>query len=600
MFIKTVKKKNRYSSKVFEYQQLVESIRTENGPRHKLLLNLGQLNLPKAKWSHLAKCIESFISCQESFIGVDSEIEVLASTYAEKFIQKNLIETDESVCEPVFIESIKNRRIRTLGTEYICYSFFRKLELDKCLAACDFKKRQLEIAILLIIGRLVSPGSERHIHYWGQKKSALDELMHTDFSSLSLNSLYKICDKLLSNKSDIESRLREKECDLFNLDEKIILYDLTNTYFEGTADLNSKAKFGNSKEKRKDCRLLTLGLVIDSKGFPKTSEVFAGNQSEPQTLLEMVDTLTKKEFIYKDRDGTKPTVVIDAGLATEKNLQELKKDYHYIAVSRKKIEQPQSSDDFVLIKEDSKNKIEVQRMSSDGEIFLFCKSKQKAKKEKSIQSRYRQYFEEHLSNISQSIHKKGCRKKYEKVIERIGRLKEKYSRISRFYEIEVEEKDGKADVINWKYLQDKSDQHFSGNYYLRTDRTDLTEKQIWDIYVMLKELEDTFRTMKSDLNLRPIFHQKETRSDAHIFITVIGYHILHSIRTRLKEVGLHLSWSEIRKRLSTHCRVTNQMKTKNGKTVFIRQCSEPENVHRSIYDALKLKNIPCKQKKRTI
>jgi hypothetical protein len=531
---------------------------------------------------------------------LDSEIEVLASSYAERFIQKNLFETDASVCEPVFIESIKNRQIRTLGAEYIGYSFLRKLELDKCLAACDFKKRQLQIAILLIIGRLVSPGSERHIHYWGQKKSALDELMHTDFSTLSLNSLYKICDKLLSNKSEIESHLRAKECDLFNLDEKIILYDLTNTYFEGTANSNSKARFGNSKEKRKDCRLLTLGLVIDSKGFPKTSEVFAGNQSEPQTLLEMVNTLAKKGATYRDRHRTKPTVVIDAGIATEKNLQELKQDYHYIAVSRRKIEPSHPSDDFVLIKEDPKNKIEVQRMTSEGEIFLFCKSKQKEKKEKSMQSRYRQYFEQHLSNISQSIHKKGGTKKYEKVIERIGRLKEKYSRIGRFYEIEIEETDGKATAVIWKYLQDESNQHFSGNYYLRTDRTDLTEKQIWDIYLMLKELEDAFRTMKSDLNLRPIFHQKETRSDAHIFITIMGYHILHSIRTRLKEVGIHLSWSEIRNRLSTHCRVTNQMKTKNGKTVFIRQCSEPEDVHRKIYDALKLKHIPCKKKKMTI
>ncbi|MFQ5688096.1 MAG: IS1634 family transposase [Candidatus Scalindua sp.] len=529
----------------------------------------------------------------------DSEIEALASSYAEKFIQRNLMETDVSVSEPVFIESVKNRRIRTLGAEYICYSFLRKLELDKCLAACAFKKRQLQIAILLIIGRLVSPGSERHIHYWGQKKSALDELLHTDFSSLSLNSLYKICDKLLSNKSEIESHLRRKECDLFNLDEKIILYDLTNTYFEGRAELNSKARFGNSKEKRKDCRLLTLGLVIDSKGFPKTSEVFSGNQSEPQTLLEMVNKLTKKASTYRDRNGTKPTVVIDAGIATEKNLQELKQGYHYIAVSRKKMAF-QPSDDFVLIKEDSKNKIEVQRMTSDGEIFLFCKSTQKANKEKSIQSRYRQNFEEHLSHISQSIHKKGGTKKYEKVIERIGRLKEKYSRIGRFYEIEIEETDGKATCITWKYLEDKSDQHFSGNYYLRTDRTDLTEKQIWDIYLMLKELEDAFRTMKSDLNLRPIFHQKETRSDAHIFITIMGYHILHSIRTRLKEVGIHLSWSEIRNRLSTHCRVTNQMKTQNGKTVFIRQCSEPEDVHRKIYDALKLKHVPCKKKRMTI
>ena len=602
MFIRNVTKKNKYSPKEYEYQQLVESIRTDKGPRQEVLLNLGKLPLAKDKWSRLAKRIEAIIKAQEELFDEETDIERLAYNYAEKFIQKNQVELNESEdkqYESVDIDSIKNSRIRRIGAEYISYSYFKRLELHECLKNCGFNKRQIEIAALLIIGRLVSPGSERHIHYWAQKISALDELMNTDFSSLSLNSLYKGCDMIMKNKATIEEHLRNKECDLFALDETIILYDLTNTYLEGGACSNPKAKFGRSKEKRSDCRLLTLGLIVDGKGFPKTSEVFAGNQSEPKTLLGMIQALTKSDPTNRKSTKVKPTVVIDAGIATEKNLKELKNDYHYIAVSRKKIAPP-ASDDFILIKEDNKNKIEAQRITCDGEVFLYCKSKLKQKKEKSMQSQFRQNFEDQIERITKSIHKKGCTKNYQKVIERIGRLKEKYKRISRFYDITIEEKDGLAKKITWQYIKKKSDQQFSGSYFLRTDRTDVTEKEIWEIYTMLNELEDAFRAIKSDLYIRPVFHQKENRSDSHIFITVISYHILHSIRTLLKQNGIHLCWSDIRERLSTHCRVTNRLKTQEGRTIYIRKCSEPENFHRIIYDTLNLGHVPCKQKKLTI
>jgi hypothetical protein len=601
MFIRNVIKKNKYSPKVFEYQQLVESVRTEKGSRQTLLLNLGKLPITKDNWPKLAKRIESIIKAQQQLFSEEPIIEHLASHFAEKVIQNNLqpYNCEDNKYESVNINSLNNYKIRQIGAEYISYSYFQQLELDHCLKACDFNQRQLEIAALLIIGRLVSPGSERHTHYWAQKVSALAELMDTDFSSLSLNSLYKVCDKILENQQIIEDHLRNKECDLFNLTETIILYDLTNTYFEGCARSNPKAKFARSKEKRSDCRLLTLGLVLDGKGFPKKSKVFEGNQSEPKTLLEMIAALSQSYPPNQSNSKFKATVVIDAGLATEENLNQLKKEYHYIAVSRKKIEPPQS-DDFILIKEDKENKVEAQQISCNGEVFLYCKSKLKQKKEKSMQSRFRQHLEDQLSHIAQSIHKKGCTKNYQKVVDRIGRLKEKYKRIARFYDIKIEENDGLAKKISWQYLQEQSDQQFSGSYFLRTDRTDLTEQEIWDIYTMLNDIEEAFRAMKSDLFIRPIFHQKENRSDAHIFITVVSYHILHSIRTLLKHVGINMCWSAIRERLSTHCRVTNRVKTKQGKTIYIRKCSEPEDFHRTIYDVLKLSRIPCKPKKFTI
>ena len=595
MFIRTVYKRKNSSSPKYECQQLVESIRTEKGVRQRLLLALGRLSLAKEKWPSLVKRMEELIRGQQSFIKPDSGIEELAQKFAQQFVEKHAIDIRTNDFQTVDLHTLQNHRVRRIGAEYLGVTFFNRLHLHQCLKACGFSKRQIEIAMLLMIGRLVHPGSERHLHRWAQHLSGLDELIGTNFGRLSLNSLYKVTDLLYTHKDEIEAHLRRRENDLFSLDETIILYDLTNTYFEGRAAANSKAKFGRSKEKRSDCRLLTLGLVIDSNGFPKTSQVFSGNQSEPKTLLEMVNALHKKD----PTANQKPTVVIDAGIATEANLKELKPHYHYIAVSRRKgvPADTDDSDDFIVIKETKQNKVEARRIVGDDEVLLYCKSNLKQQKERAMQSRLQQNFEEQLITLSKSIHKKGCTKRYDKVLERLGRLKEKYKQIARFYQFDVEERDGLASRVSWSYLQEQADQRFSGAYFLRTDRDDLAEKAIWSIYIMLTHLEDAFRTLKSELHLRPIFHQKEERSDAHIFITVLAYHLLHSIRTCLKQDGINMSWRQIRDRLSTHCRVTNRMKTKEGHTLFVRKCTEPEAFHKTTYETLRLQSIPCRTQK---
>ena len=211
-----------------------------------------------------------------------------------------------------------------------------------------------------------------------------------------------------------------------------------------------------------------------------------------------------------------------------------------------------------------------------------------------MQRRLEQNFEEQLTLISKSLRKKGGTKRWDKVLARIARLKEKYKQIARFYEIHVEERDKPAIRMTWKYLKKESDQRFSGAYFLRTDRFDLSEKELWSIYVMLTQVEEAFRTLKTDLLLRPVFHQKENRSDAHIFITLLAYHLLHSIRTTLKQSGINMSWKQIRDRMSTQCRVTNRIKTKEGHSLFFRKCTEPEGFHKTIYDALRLAHTPCK------
>lgn len=378
MFIRTVQKTNRANSKRYECQQLVESIRTEKGVRQKLLLSLGRLPLSNDKWPRLAKRIEAILQGQLSFFKETTEIETLASKFAQQIIAKHAIDVDAETdrFETVNVTSLQNHRVRRIGGEYLGAAFFKKLKLHECLNACGFSPRQIEIAMLLIIGRLVHPGSERHLFRWAQHLSGLDELINTDFNRLSLNSLYTVTDLLYQHKTAIEAHLRVRETNLFSLPETIILYDLTNTYFEGRAASNPKAKFGRSKEKRNDCRLLTLGLVIDSQGFPKTSRVFAGNQSEPETLLQMVNALRQTD----PTPNEKPTVVVDAGIATDENLDALKQDYHYIAVSRKKIEPP-DGDDCIVVKQTKQNKVEAMRIVGDDEIFLYCNSHLKKTKE---------------------------------------------------------------------------------------------------------------------------------------------------------------------------------------------------------------------------
>ena len=601
MFIRTIKKRNKYSPKVFEYQYLCDSLRTDKGPRQRFLLNLGKLDLSQEEWPFLAKRIDEILRGQEKLFAGKPEIDRLANDYAQKFLRKYEVEYDDSGgdhYENVDVDSVAHGKNRSAGAEHICLSYLKKLRLDQYLLDCGLTPREAEVAVLLIVGRLVSPGSERHTRQWAQNISALDELLETDFRQLSLNSLYHASDLLYDNKEIIESRLSGREKELFGLDEKIVLYDLTNTYFEGRAAANSKAKFGRSKDKRSDCRLLTLGLILDGDGFPKKSKIFSGNQSEPGTLKDMLKGLGESDN-DKNGDSKRKTVVLDAGIGTEENLAELKDEYDYICVSRKKMEPPLDSEDFIVIKQTKENRVEAKRVSADGEVFLYCKSDLKAKKEKAMQTRLEQLFEERLRQIRQSLRKKGGVKRYDKVMVRIGRLREKYKSINRYYDIDVAEENGLAIDINWSYVKEQSDQRFSGGYYLRTNRADLSEKEIWNIYTMLNEVEDGFRALKSELNLRPIFHKKENRSDAHLFIAVLAYHILRSVQTRLKRLGLNYRWATIRKLMQTHQRSTIRFNTKDGKTIHIRKCSEPESFHRRIYDALQLEYTPCKAKKTT-
>jgi len=269
MFIRRVPHKNRKNRKEYCTYKLVESIRTERGPRQRDILNLGvSFDLPTEQWKDLANCIEEIITGQKSFIDYPKAIRTLAKRYARKIIREQayVIDVGEDIppdYATIDLNSVEDEDARTVGAEYVVYETIKELGIDRKLKEIGLNRHQVAACLGVIAGRMIVPGSERSTHYWLQNVSAFDELMGVDFSNLSLDRAYKVSDRLLKHKDTLEDHLRRTEGQLFALEEKIILYDLTNTFFEGTGKYNPKARYGRSKEKRSDCPLVTLGLVLD-------------------------------------------------------------------------------------------------------------------------------------------------------------------------------------------------------------------------------------------------------------------------------------------------------------------------------------------------
>ena len=475
------------------------------------------------------------------------------------------------------------------------------MKLDDKLKNLGFNKHQLNAAIGTIIGRMVAPDSELATHYWLQNHTGLGELLGYDYEAMSLTRMYHVSDLLLKHKKTLEQHLYERERSLFNFEETITLYDLTNTYFEGSGKFNELAAHGKSKEKRSDCPLVTLGLVLDGSGFPQTSEIFAGNASEPKTLKAMIEGL-EKLLTHSVNDGQKPlfqkkkpTIVMDAGIATDENLNWLiERQYRYLVVSRKQ-HREFVEDEAVEVKKDGDHTVKVQKVINEqtGEVELYCHSSLREQKERAIQDRFSSRFEEGLRKLGAGLNKKGCLKKYDKVMERIGRLKQKYSKASKQYQITVKKdvKNGNATQVTWIRTPspDTTDSH-PGVYCLRTNRDDLDASTLWRTYTMLTDLEAVFRSLKSELGLRPVFHQKTRRVTGHLFITLLAYHLVHTIRLQLKKSGIHSSWSDLRKQLNGHNRATVTMQCQNGTAVHIRKSTRPEQRQKVIYEAL---NLSC-------
>ena len=603
MYIKKVRKTNGRSKKKYDYLHLVESVRTENGPRQRLVLNLGKLDIDPSLYKSLARRIEDILTGQKSLIDLPLELEKIARNKASRIFDKRaeeVKETKHTNFRTIDLNSIEASESRSFGGEYLCDSIWNELDMNKFLKRMDISENTIPILESLVIGRLVDPGSERYTKEWVENRSSLYELTGNPVRP-SLSSYYRGGDYLFGIKDELEKHLAKKEKSLFSLNESLFFFDLTNSYFEGEARGNPKAQYGRSKEKRSDCKLVTMGMIIDELGFAKYSEMFPGNQVEAATLSEMVKAMESNLSGSTDK-----TIVMDAGIATENNIKWLKENgYHYIVVNRGSTPFEKDFSTMKTIRQDKNGEIDIRikRYDLEAEAYILCKSRKKTIKEQSMRTRIEDLFNQRMEHIKNGLTKKRGTKKYQKVLEMIGRLKEKYPAAAKLYDIEVIPEEGKkstdltllAVAVKWekKKVKHEEERKTEGSYVLRTDRIDLTDEKIWDIYIMLGNIEYAWLTMKSYLGLRPNFHQKEDRVDTHMFISVLAYHILHIIEYRLRMNNDHRKWITIRNVLSTHRRLTLSFgeKKEDGKIGqrFIRTCTKPETEHMKIYNIFSLK-----------
>ncbi|WP_201731812.1 transposase [Acidithrix sp. C25] len=710
MFIRETPTVNKKTGVSYSKYQLVESYRCEKGPRQRIVMTLTELDLDKSLWPALANAIAQRLSGVTSLF----ESDPIIARYVDLAITKYAIRSEvaaaketratEADLEMVDLSSAKTINSRSIGPELIGNSFYEALSFDKILESAGLSGESLGIAKATIIARLIHPGSDRKTYSYINSNSSLPEICGIDLSKFHKDKVYAIADKLYDAKGVIEPALYRASSDLFRTNTRLFLFDLTNTYFEGSTRGNSLAKHGHSKEKRFDCTLVSLALLVDHRGLPIYSEIHEGNTSEPRTLISVLDALESLSdgSLFGD---VVPTIVMDRGIATKANLELLiKRNLNYVVIERankkslyrshfmemegfteiydaqgspvlvKKLQvEPQkpqgqvktqvqgqvqtleedtgtddnnsyttsgntsnsisnSSNDTKIIKSDSStdtdeyirngatgnnisdstdtdtNATSISSSSSSTSIsssssnnntttVVLCRSLGRSKKESAISSQANERFLVDITSLNTSI-TKGSISKTTVVSERIGRIKAKYPSIASKYEISLEyhQDHGKIikkrrfdKVINLTITEKPTkakDDNLQGAYVIDTSHSELDAGEIWNIYTTLTKVEDAFRSLKSDLGLRPVYHQLASRTAAHLFISVLAYHLLSAIELTLRQNNDKRRWSTIKEQLNSHRRATIVLTSDKGVVYHIRTSGVSEPVHKEIYRLL--------------
>lgn len=526
MFVRPCYRKK--DGKRHAYWALVESYRTERGPRQRIVAYLGRLD-------------------EEGRLGVQEA--------AVPQAQGN----DRQQCLPFADESASDQsrevqpRWVTVNTSAVrvenCVRFggpWLALELIKKIGLDDFLHKHLpnsradvgwsSTALILLICRLCKPSSELYIAEHFYRKTALAQLLGVPAAKVYEMRLYRALDQLLPHKEKLESFLKNRLGELFELKYDLLLYDVTSTYFEGQAKANPKAKYGYSRDKRSDCKQVCIALVVSRCGMPIGYEVFDGNRTDSTTVEEIVTTM-------ESRYGKSNRIwVLDRGMLSEANLTFLKNDGRRYIIGTpksmlKQFERQLLEESWDHVREGVEVKL-CPSPDGDEEIFILCRSRDRLEKEKAIFARFESRIEEGLNKILASCQKK--KQSPVKIAERIGRLKGANSRAARLFDVKVQEgEDGRAKVTwtkndslrKWATLTD-------GCYVLRSNVKDWTNEELWQAYMQLTEAELAFRIQKSDLRIRPVWHQKEDRVLAHILVCFLAYVLWKTLAQLCRRAGL--------------------------------------------------------------
>jgi len=603
MFIKrTVAKRGE---KTYVNHLLVESVTTAAGPRHKVICNLGHMDPgPKEEWLDLADRIQAALGGQPSLFP-DPRVEDAVRLYRTRQAKQSQVEAEAenpltgetAVPEVVTVKpaGVQIQDVREVGPIHVAHQLWQRLEMDAVLKAVGLSIPARQLTEVMTLNRLIDPASELAMVEWA-RRVALGDVLGTDVARLNEDKFYRNLDILHGKRIEIERELHEREKSLFNLKGQLLLYDLTNTHFEGQMTAVPKAKRGHNKQMRTDCKQVAMSLMLDGEGFPIGHEIFAGNTIDGKTVGAMLDALEQRTGI---QGGF--TVVMDRGFASEANLNLVRDRHHDYLVAGFQNQRGPLLDEFEELQGWSelqpsamKAPIRIKRIERGEVTFLLCVSPARAEKDRAIRERQEKRLLSDLGKLAERVRlaqEKAQPLTDADLFERIGRLRERYPRAARYYA--MERQDG---VLTWPMKEDKRlrAEELDGAYFLKTSRKDLEPEEIWRTYMVLTRVESAFRDLKGTLDMRPVYHRKETRVETHIFLCVLAYHLQAAIEHLLQQAGDHTSWETLRQELSTHHVATVVMPTADGRKLAIRRGSIPELRPREIYRLLGIAGDPMK------
>jgi transposase len=514
MFLRKIKRNK--DGKTHAYWALVESYRTSRGPRQRIVAYLGEMDN--------SDCLS-----------------VKMASENRRYFQDDLYEDLNPKWIEVNINAVRVERVRDFGDIWLA------LELLKRLGLYDFFHQHMptgregvpwaKLVCVLIIARFCHPKSELYIaeHYYGH--TALADLMGIPDDKIYDNRLYRTLDKLLPHKKALEKHLKERFGQLFQINYDLLLYDVTSTYFEGKAEKNPQAKRGYSRDKRPDCKQVCIALVVTKEGIPLGYEIFDGNRHDSTTVQEIVEKM-EQQYGSADRIW-----VMDRGMISKENIEFLKQNHRRYIIGTpksllKKFEKELLSQNWHTIQ----HGLEVQSCQSpfgDNERFILCRSVARREKEQAILDRFSQNIEAGLEKIKDSCDN-GRIKNIGVAERRIGRLLQRNSRATGLFEIQVQVNEQGKLILAYNKKEDQKNwaQLSQGCYLLRSNVEDWSAEQLWQAYIHLTDAEAAFKIQKSDLMLRPIWHQKQRRVAAHIFICFLDLVLWKCLAQLCKKSGL--------------------------------------------------------------
>ena len=542
----------RKDGKRHAYWALVESYRTPRGPRQRVVAYLGEMD-------------------EAGRLGVRQRADPGDGTW-----QARLFDRAEPEWVEVDLKRIVVERSRGFGGPWLGLELCRRVGLVEFLERAIPSGRE-EIpwplmALVLVLGRLCEPSSELHLAEHAYEASALPELLGVPAEKVNENRLYRALDQLLPHKEALEKHLKERLGELFELDYDLLLYDVTSTYFEGQAAANPLAQRGYSRDHRPDCKQVNVALVVSRCGMPLGYQVFAGNRTDVTTLEEIV-------ALMEARYGKANRIwALDRGMISEDNVEFLKQGGRRYIVGTpkgmlKRFERELLSSDWRQVHEG----LEVRLCPApDGaEVFILCRSEQRSAKERAMHDRFEKRIEEALKKIAE-----GCRKRRQKPIviaQRVGRLLGRNTRVAGLFEVHIDTAANGSAQLRWQKVEQWRDwaRLSEGCYLLRSNVTDWRAEDLWRAYIQLTEAEAAFRIHKSDLDLRPVWHQKQERVEAHILVCFLAYVLWKALAQTCRGAGLGDEPRKVLEELSRVALVEIALPTRTGVTIRKRCVSRP-------------------------